>query len=152
MKGDGYRHGIAGLYPTLKECGIDSYAVAIWEEGKMLRDAGATESILILGDTADDMLDEAAKYDLDLTVFSMEGAENMAAAARRAGKKQNVQIKLNTGMNRIGFPVCQESFDTIKKICEMDDLNVTGIFTHFARADEGITQVQESSLIYISTP
>lgn len=137
MKGDGYRHGIAGLYPTLKECGIDSYAVAIWEEGKMLRDAGATESILILGDTADDMLDEAAKYDLDLTVFSMEGAENMAAAARRAGKKQNVQIKLNTGMNRIGFPVCQESFDTIKKICEMDDLNVTGIFTHFARADEG---------------
>ena len=136
MKGDGYRHGIAGLYPTLKECGIDSYAVAIWEEGKMLRDTGATESILILGDTADDMLDEAAKYDLDLTVFSMEGAENMAAAARRAGKKQNVQIKLNTGMNRIGFPVCQESFDTIKKICEMDDLNVTGIFTHFARADE----------------
>ena len=74
MKGDGYRHGIAGLYPTLKECGIDSYAVAIWEEGKMLRDTGATESILILGDTADDMLDEAAKYDLDLTVFSMEGA------------------------------------------------------------------------------
>ena len=51
MKGDGYRHGIAGLYPTLKECGIDSYAVAIWEEGKMLRDAGATESILILGET-----------------------------------------------------------------------------------------------------
>ena len=41
MKGDGYRHGIAGLYPTLKECGIDSYAVAIWEDGKMLRDAGA---------------------------------------------------------------------------------------------------------------
>ena len=55
-------------------------------------------SILILGDTADDMLDEAAKYDLDLTVFSLEGAENMAAAARRAGKKPNVQIKLNTGM------------------------------------------------------
>ena len=48
MKGDGYRHGIAGLYPTLKECGIDSYAVAIWEEGKMLRDVGATESILSL--------------------------------------------------------------------------------------------------------
>ena len=95
----------------------------------MLRDAGATESILILGDTADDMLDEAAKYDLDLTVFSMEGAENMAAAARRAGKKQNVQIKLNTGMNRIGFPVCQESFDTIKKICEMDDLNAVS-YTH----------------------
>lgn len=136
MKGDGYRHGIKGLYPTLKECGITSYAVAIWEEGKLLRDAGATEPVLILGDTADDMLDEAAKYDLDLTVFSLEGAKNMAAAARRAGKKQNVQIKLNTGMNRIGFPVCQESFNTIKEICEMEDLNVTGIFTHFARADE----------------
>lgn len=152
MKGDGYRHGIAGLYPTLRECGIDSYAVAIWEEGKMLRDAGATESVLILGDTADDMLDEAVKYDLDLTLFSLEGAENMAAAARRAGKKQNVQIKLNTGMNRIGFPVCQESFDTIKKICEMDDLNVTGIFTHLQGQTRATTQAPESSLTYTSTP
>jgi alanine racemase len=82
------------------------------------------------------MLDEAVKYDLDLTVFSLEGAKNMAAAAKAAGKKQNVQIKLNTGMNRIGFPVCQESYDTIKEICSMEELNVTGIFTHFARADE----------------
>ncbi|MGN0395752.1 MAG: alanine racemase [Coprococcus sp.] len=136
MKGDGYRHGIAGLYPTLKKCGITSYAVAIWEEGKMLRDAGCEEPILILGDTREDVLDEALKYNLDLTVFSLSGAQNIADAARRAGKTQNIQIKINTGMNRIGFPVNDESVKEIKEISKLNELNLTGIFTHFARADE----------------
>lgn len=136
MKGDGYRHGIAGLYPTLKECGITSYAVAIWEEGKMLRDAGCTEPILILGDTREDMLEEALKYNLDLTVFSLSGARNISNAAKAAGKKQNIQIKINTGMNRIGFPVNDEAVSDIKEISRLENINLTGIFTHFAKADE----------------
>lgn len=136
MKGDGYRHGIAGLYPTLKACGITSYAVAIWEEGKMLRDAGCTEPILILGDTREDVLEEAVKYNLDLTVFSLSGAKNIAKAAAGAGRKQNIQIKINTGMNRIGFPADDKSVEIIKEISQIDNLNLTGIFTHFAKADE----------------
>lgn len=136
MKGDGYRHGIAGLYPTLKECGITGYAVAIWEEGKMLREAGCTEPILILGDTREDMLAEALKYDLDLTVFSLSGARSISSAAKAAEKKQNIQIKINTGMNRIGFPVNDEAVAEIKEISHLENLNLTGIFTHFAKADE----------------
>lgn len=136
MKGDGYRHGIAGLYPTLKECGITSYAVAIWEEGKMLRDAGCSEPILILGDTREDMLEEALEYNLDLTVFSLSGARKISSAAKAAGKKQNIQIKINTGMNRIGFPVNDKAVAEIKEISQLENLNLTGIFTHFAKADE----------------
>ncbi len=136
MKGDGYRHGIAGLYPTLKECGITSYAVAIWEEGKMLREAGCAEPILILGDTREDMLEEALKYDLDLTVFSLSGARKISSAAKAAEKEQNIQIKINTGMNRIGFPVNDKAVAEIKEISQLENLNLTGIFTHFAKADE----------------
>ena len=57
LKGDGYGHGEKGIYPTLKKCGIERYAVAVWEEGASLRDAGATEPILLLGDTCDGQLD-----------------------------------------------------------------------------------------------
>ncbi len=136
MKGDGYRHGINGLYPTLKECGITSYAVAIWEEGKMLREAGCNEPILILGDTREDMLDEALRYDLDLTVFSLSGATCISDAAKKAGKVQNIQIKINTGMNRIGFPVTEDAVNEIVEISKLDNIKLTGIFTHFAKADE----------------
>ena len=53
LKGDGYGHGEKGIYPTLKKCGVERYAVAVWEEGASLRKAGAVEPILLLGDTCD---------------------------------------------------------------------------------------------------
>ncbi len=53
LKGDGYGHGEKGIYPTLKKCGIERYAVAVWEEGASLRKAGCTEPILLLGDTCE---------------------------------------------------------------------------------------------------
>lgn len=103
MKGDGYRHGIAGLYPTLKECGITGYAVAIWEEGKMLREAGCNEPILILGDTREDMLEEALKYDLDLTVFSLVRCTQYIKCGKSSRKKTEYsdQNKYRNEQNRI---------------------------------------------------
>ena len=64
LKGDGYGHGIGGIYPTLKNCGIERYAVAVWEEGAALRKAGCTEPILLLGDTCDGQLENLIKYNL----------------------------------------------------------------------------------------
>ena len=49
LKGDGYGHGIAGIYETLKASGVERYAVAVWEEGALLRSLGCQEPILILG-------------------------------------------------------------------------------------------------------
>ena len=136
LKGDGYRHGAEGLYPTLKACGVTNYAVALWSEGVALREHGATEPILVLGDTRDYDLDEAVRYNLDFPVFSVEYAKTVAEAAKRQGRKQNIQIKLDTGMSRIGFPDNDETLEAIKEISQMESLNMTGIFTHFARADE----------------
>ena len=101
LKGDGYRHGAEGLYPTLKACGVTNYAVALWSEGVALREHGATEPILVLGDTRDYDLDEAVRYNLDFPVFSVEYAKTVAEAAKRQGRKQNIQIKLDTGMRRL---------------------------------------------------
>ena len=54
----------------------------------------------------------------------------------KLGKKAKIHIKVDTGMSRIGFIPCEESLDTVEKISKLPGLEVEGIFTHFARADE----------------
>lgn len=136
LKGDGYGHGEKGIYPTLKKCGVESYAVAVWEEGMSLRNVGATEPILLLGDTCDGQLDRLVTYNLTPTIFSLETAEKLNDIAARSSVVQPINIKLDTGMSRIGFPSDDSSIPIIKKISEMKNLEITGAFTHFSRADE----------------
>lgn len=136
LKGDGYGHGIAGIYATLKACGIERYAAAVWEEGAALRAAGATEPILLLGDTCDGQLENIIKYDLIPTLFSADAAEKLNTLAAWHGIKQPVCIKLDTGMSRIGFPAEASSIPEIKRISEMENLQIVSAFSHFSRADE----------------
>lgn len=136
LKGDGYGHGLAAIYPTLKACGINRYAVAVWEEGAMLRSAGCTDSILVLGDTCDDQQHQLIRHGLTPTIFSVETAAKLNALAEKADVKQPVHIKLDTGMSRIGFPADESSLPAIAQIAAMEHLEITGAFTHFSRADE----------------
>ncbi len=136
LKGDGYGHGEKGIYPTLKKCGIERYAVAVWEEGASLRKAGCTEPILLLGDTCDLQLENMMKYNLTPAIFSYDTAEKLNTLAKWSGAVQPVHIKIDTGMSRIGFPADDSSVEVIKKISEMSHIEITGAFTHFSRADE----------------
>ena len=136
LKGDGYGHGIAGIYETLRAAGVDRYAVAIWEEGALLRSLGAKEPILILGDTCDDCLPMVLAHDLTPTIFSVETARKLNALAEKAGVRHGVHIKIDTGMSRLGFPAADSSVAAILEIANMAHLQITGAFTHFARADE----------------
>lgn len=136
LKGDGYGHGEKGIYPTLKKCGVERYAVAVWEEGASLRKAGAVEPILLLGDTCDGQLENLIKYNLTPTIFSLDTAEKLNLLAKWSGVVQPIHIKIDTGMSRIGFPANDSAITIIKKINEMENLKITGAFTHFSRADE----------------
>ena len=136
LKGDGYGHGAPGLYPTLKKCGVASYAVATWEEGAALRCAGATEPILLLGDTCDGQLETVIKYNLTPTIFSVETARKLDLLAKWSGTIQPIAIKLDTGMSRIGFPADASSVADIAQIGKFPNLKITSAFSHFSRADE----------------
>lgn len=136
LKGDGYGHGIAGIYPTLRRCGVDRYAVAVWEEGVSLRQAGATEPILLLGDTWDDQLPELIWHKLTPTIFQIETARKLDTLAREAGVVQPIHIKIDTGMSRIGFPADERALEPIAEIAQMPNLSIEGVFTHFAQADD----------------
>lgn len=136
LKGDGYGHGLQQIFPTLKAAGIADFAVAIWEEGVALRQAGCTDPILILGDTCDDCLEQLVLHNLTPTIFSLETAQKLNGLAAAHGCVQPVHIKIDTGMSRIGFPAEEASVEPIVAIDRMENLQITGAFTHFARADE----------------
>ena len=136
LKGDGYGHGIAGIYPALHSCGVERFAVAVWEEGEMLRRAGCQDPILILGDTCDDCLPMLLQYDLIPTIFSVATAEKLNDLAAEAGVCHPVHLKIDTGMSRIGFPADERAVEAAKAIAKLPNLTIAGVFTHFAKADE----------------
>lgn len=137
LKGDAYGCGISNVYPVFRDFGIKKYAVAIWEEGRDLRAAGAEdEEIIILGDTCPWQYAELFEYRLIPTVFSTDTARALSRMAEERGETLNVSIKVDTGMSRIGFPAGQEAADAAVEISKLPGLKIHGMFTHFACADE----------------
>lgn len=136
LKGDGYGHGISGIYATLEQCDVDCYAVAIWEEGALLRELGCKKPILILGDTCNACAEKLIAYNLSQTVFSPEQARHLNEVAARTDKTVSIHLKFDTGMSRLGFPVLESSLVQLREISQMKNLRIDGAFTHFAKADE----------------
>ena len=136
LKGDGYGHGLRQIYPTLADTGIRDFAVAIWEEGVMLREAGCADPILVLGDTCDDCLEQLVLHNLTPALFCEETARKLNDLAAKHGVIQPVHLKIDTGMSRIGFPADDRAIAPILAISKLEHLRIAGAFTHFARADE----------------
>ena len=137
IKTDGYGHGAIPLAHMMESRDdIWGYAVATVEEGMALRRAGMKKSILILGYTFPEQFPEIVSHDLTPAVFSYDTAELFSEEACRQGKNLKIHIKLDTGMSRIGFQICQDNADEIAQIAELSNIVIEGIFTHFAKADE----------------
>ncbi len=144
LKADGYGHGAVPIAMDLEEFEpIYGYAVATTEEAFELKKAGAKKPILILGYTFDHTYSKVIEYDIRPTIYNSTMAAAYAEAARKLGKKVRCHIKIDTGMNRIGYPVSDEAADEIAKIFENEYLIPEGIFTHFARADEADKSIAE---------
>ncbi len=140
VKADAYGHGIFQVAKTLIENGADSLGVALIDEAIQLRKYGIDVPILILGATNADLCDSLIDYDIMPTVFSYEMAKAMSDAASKKNVCAKIHIKLDTGMSRIGF-LCDEkneesTIDKIKEIATLPNIEIDGIFTHFACADE----------------
>ena len=140
VKADAYGHGAAVIAPSLEKCGVNNFAVATVEEAEELRRVGVLGNILILGYTDTDLAFTLYENNINQAVFSLSYAKELNAAAKKSGIKIPVSIKLDTGMGRIGFNCSTK--DNIEKatleiaeVCKLNNLNVTGCFTHFAVAD-----------------
>ena len=139
VKADAYGHGDNVIARVLQEAGAAGFAVSSLGEGRHLRRGGITTPILILGYADPTYAAVLAANDLITTCYSTEYAQALSAAAVKAGVKVKVHLKIDTGMGRIGFAL-RTDFDAalagMLEVCRLPGLRVTGLFQHFAVADD----------------
>lgn len=136
IKADGYGHGAVHIGKTLLENGADRFAVATLSEAVQLRNAFPKTEIMILGYTPNELAAEVIEKDLIQTIFHESQAVHFSEIAVGLNKKLRIHIKLDTGMRRVGMAITDETVDTIVRISRLPNIEVEGIFTHFAKADE----------------
>ncbi|CDQ19144.1 alanine racemase [Halobacillus karajensis] len=134
VKADAYGHGLIDSAQTMLEAGADRLGVAIVEEAIQLRQAGFDVPILIFGFTPKDAVQEAAAYDLTLTVFTEDVLTEVVQVAERMKKQVNIHIKVDSGMHRIGLKQTEALHSLLEKNTS-SYVYVEGIFTHFSDAD-----------------
>ena len=137
IKADGYGHGAEAIARLIEDYDyIWGFAVATPEEALQLRTFGVKKPILILGIVFEEYFTQMIAKEIRLTVCTYEMAQKFSEEAQRQGRDVHIHIGLDTGMSRIGFADRQESVEEIKKISQLPNLKIEGMFTHFARADE----------------
>lgn len=134
VKADGYGHGAVAVARAAVDGGASWLAVALVEEGVELREAGLDVPILVLSEPPADSFAEALAADLTPTLYTDAGIDAAAAAARAAGQRWAVQLKVDTGMHRVGA----DPPDAPARARRLVDagLDLCGTFTHLAVADE----------------
>lgn len=135
VKANAYGHGAIEVAEALEDL-ADYFGVACMDEAIELRRAGVVKPILILGMTDESLFPELIKYDITQTIFTCEQAKALSETAGRLGGTGKLHIKIDTGMNRIGFPCERESAAEIAAIAQLPNLDMEGIFTHYFKADE----------------
>lgn len=137
IKADGYGYGAEAIARLIEDYDyIWGFAVATPEEALQLRTFGVKKPILILGIVFEEYFTQMIAKEIRLTVCTYEMAQKLSEEAQRQGRDVHIHIGLDTGMSRIGFADRQESVEEIKKISQLPNLKIEGMFTHFARADE----------------
>ena len=137
LKADGYGHGALKVARTALHNGASMLGVATVSEATPLREAGITAPILVFGYVPLWQMREAVRLDLTVTLYSLDSAHALARAARALGKTARVHVKVDTGMGRLGIRAEQmdEILALLRAIRDLPDLELEGIFTHFAKAD-----------------
>ncbi len=146
IKADGYGHGVENLLPVLREEKVDQAAVAVAEEAVQLRRLGVEIPILLLGYTDPSDCPTLVREQIRAAVFTYGMAKALSDEAVRQGRTAYIHIALDTGMRRIGFPCTEAAVETIRRIQDLPNLCLEGLFSHFARADEKDKQAAKAQL------
>lgn len=135
IKADAYGHGAVEVGRALDDM-ADYYAVAFLDEGIELRKAGIDKPILILGYTDPSDYMDLMRWDIRPAMYDVDEAQQLSDDAVSMGKRAKIHIKVDTGMGRIGFTCDDAGVNNIEKIWKMPGIEIEGIFTHYAKADE----------------
>lgn len=152
IKADGYGHGAAVIGRTLLENGADRFAVATLSEAIQLRKSYPDTEILVLGYTPAELAERVIAHRLIQTLYSLETAAAFSDIAQSQGTRVKIHIKLDTGMSRIGMQATAETVEEIVAISQLPGIELEGMYTHFAAADETdktFTRQQEAKYCWV---
>lgn len=134
VKANAYGHGAVEVAKVAVECGADFLAVATVAEGLELRRAGFELPILILSLIPTSAAEVVVENDLTATVADLDCAEKISSAAVKLNRLAKVHLKIETGMGRIGIAPAV-AVDLAQKISVLPNVELEGVFSHFADAD-----------------
>lgn len=133
IKANAYGHGMVEVAGVL-EPEVDYFGIASVNEGIELREAGVLSPLLVLGAASGINYEEAIRNKMALTVSDISQAVQIDKTAAETGENAEVQVKVDTGMGRLGINY-EESLEQITEMSRLENIEITGIFTHFASAD-----------------
>ena len=131
VKADAYGHGAVEVARVFESCGVDYLGVAFFEEAFILRETGIKAKIVVLFDRE---IEGLFRYNLIPVIFNYTQSELLSREASRRGVILPVHIKIETGMGRLG--IYENPCETIKKIAQLDNLQIEGVMSHFSRAED----------------
>jgi alanine racemase len=134
VKANAYGHGAAQVGLALEEAGAAMLACADIEEGIVLREAGVRTPILVFGALSVSDLDGIFTYGLTPTISTPSAARALQAAAAKHGVELHCHLKIDTGMNRLGFRH-DNLRRTLPEVASSANLQIDAVYTHFATAD-----------------
>lgn len=135
VKANAYGHGIVEVSKILADEQVDYLGVGFLEEGILLRNAGITRPILVLGGVLGEQTSQFLEHNLEITISSIELARRVDNEAGILGKKARVHLKIDTGMERIGVRA-ENALPFAPETAKLPNIELVGIYSHFATSDE----------------
>ncbi|MDP4524199.1 alanine racemase [Bacillus halotolerans] len=138
VKANGYGHGSIEVARHALEHGASELAVASVEEGIVLRKAGITAPILVLGFTSLSCVKKSAAWNIELSAFQVDWIKkaNDILESEASTNRLGIHINVDTGMGRLGVRTKEELLEVVNALTASKLLRWEGIFTHFSTADE----------------
>lgn len=143
IKSNGYGHSGIELAKEAVKAGIYGIGVACIEEGILFRKAGIKAKILVFGsDYPTEHLTVATFWDLIPTISSLQGLQQLSKLAIKFNKVLEFHLKVDTGMGRVGVIAGENTNVILRKIVNMPEIKMSGIYTHFAVADTNLAYTE----------
>ncbi|MGI5899038.1 MAG: alanine racemase [Christensenellales bacterium] len=136
VKADAYGHGMVKIAEQALLSGADMLCVAMPEEGQKLRQSGIDAPVIVLGGVTQEGMEASVEHGLIQTVYDRESISWAQKAAERLGCTAFVDIKIDTGMNRIGIKGAAEARELLEALAISKNVKVHGAYTHYAVSEE----------------
>ncbi len=134
VKADAYGHGAIPVAKRIEKK-VNAFCVAAAEEGYSLREAGSKLPILILGYSSPCQFADLLINNITPSVYDYEDAKILSEVAVKMNMMAKIHVPLDTGMSRVGFPAWDKAAENIRKIHELPNIFIEGMFSHLACAD-----------------